>query len=185
MAPQRLGLGFLPGKRLDPQNAAVFGFGGQRVLERQRAHFLRQADGVTACVRSERTAAAAEQIDARRAVTRRAGALLAVHLFSGARDLRPVLDLMGAALAFRQLPDDAAMNNVGARLESENGVGQRYRASLLAVERGDLNFHITRPSSASWQLRACFRPSRRPVSPHLWAPPAWLRPLPRRASLQA
>src|SRR5262245_54235960 len=182
MTAQRFGLGFLHGQRLDHQNAAVLGFGGQRVLERQRTHFLRQADGVTARVRAKRSTAAAEQIDARGAVARRTGALLPIHLLAGARDLRPVLDLVGAALAFCQLPDDAAMNDVGARLEPENSVGQRDRAGLLAVERGDLNFHITRPSSASW--RACFRPWQGPVSLDLWPLPAWLRPLLQRALLQ-
>src|SRR5262249_7974219 len=44
-------------------------------------------------------------------------------------------------------------------------------------------FHITRPSSASWQLRACFRPWRQPVSLDLWPLPAWLRPLLQRALL--
>jgi hypothetical protein len=53
----------------------------------------------------------------------RAGALLPVQFLAGARDFGPVLDLMGAALAFRKLPNDAAVNNVGARLEAENGVG--------------------------------------------------------------
>src|SRR5262249_24413029 len=76
------------------------------------------------------------------------------------------------------------MNDVGARLDAENRVGQRDRAGLLAVERGDLNFHITRPSSASWQQRACFRPWHRPVSLDLWPLPAWLRPLLQRALLQ-
>src|SRR5215469_5214205 len=128
------------------------------MLERERAYLLRQANGVTARVRAERAAAAAKQIDARGAVARRAGALLPIHLLAGARDLGPILDLVGAALALRQLPHHAAMNDVDAWLQSENGVGQCDRASLFAVERGDLNFHITRPSSASWLRRACFRP---------------------------
>src|SRR5262249_21678236 len=196
MAAQRLGLGFLHAERLDHQNAAVLGLGGERMLERERAHLLRQANGVTAGVRAEGAAAAAEQIDARGAMARRAGAFLPVHFLAGARDLRPVFDLVGAALTLRQLPHHAAMNDVGARLESENGVRQRDRASLLAVERGDLNFHITRPSSASWLRPACFRSSCfRPWPwPRLWLRlwPAlfWLRSLLawprllRRASLQ-
>src|SRR4029077_484459 len=187
MAAQPFSLGFLHAERLDHQNAAVLGLGGQRMFERQRAHFFGKPDGVTARVRAERAAAATEQIDARGAVTRGAGALLPVHFLAGACDIRPVLDLMRAALAFRQLPDDAAMNDVGARLEPENRVGQRDRAGLLAIECGDLDFHITRPSSASSLRRACFRPSLRllrcPLL-HLRAPRAWLPTLLPRAWLQ-
>src|SRR5690348_17275028 len=117
MAAQRLGLGFLHGKRLDHQNAAVLGFGRQCMLERERTYLLRQPDGMTARVRSKRAPAAAEQIDSRGAVARRAGALLAIHFLAGARDLRPVFDLMRATLAFRQLPDHAAMDDVGPRFE--------------------------------------------------------------------
>src|SRR5262249_54811922 len=155
-------------------------------LERERAHLLRQPNRVTAGVRAEGSAAAAEQIDACGAVTRGAGALLPVHFLAGARDIRPVLDLMRATLAFRELPDDAAMNDIGARLEPENGVRQRDRASLLAVERGDLNFHIPPPSSASW-LRPVSRRSLRRPWPRLWPrpfAPALLPTLPRRALFQ-
>src|SRR4029077_9778914 len=76
---------------------------------------------------------------------------------------------MSAALAFGQLPDDAAVNDVGARLEPEDGVRQGDRACLLAVERGDLKLHITRPSSASCPQQV--------LPPHLSAPPAWQQPL--------
>jgi hypothetical protein len=121
------------------------------MLKRQRSHFLRQADGVTASMRAKRTAAATKQIDARRTVTRGASALLPVHFLTGAHDICAVLDLMRAALTLGQLPHDTAVNNVGARLETENGIGQRDGARFFAVERDDLEFHITRPSSVSCQ----------------------------------
>src|SRR5690349_15213772 len=108
-------------------------------------------------------------------MARRAGPLLAVHFLTGARDLRAVLDLVRAALTLGELPHDATMNDIGARLESKNGIRQRDRARLLAVERGDLNFHITRPSSASWP--ACFRLWPRPS-------PVWLRSLLQQALLR-
>ena len=123
MAAQRLGLGLFYAERLDHQNTAVLGLGRERMFKRERAYLLRQADRVTARVRTERAPAAAEQIDARGAMASRAGALLTVQFLAGARDFGPVLDLVGAALAFRQLPNDAAVNNVGARLQAENGVG--------------------------------------------------------------
>src|ERR1700733_4152610 len=150
MAAQRLGLGVLHAQRLDDDDAAVFGFGRERMPQRQRADLLRQADGVAAVVRTERAAAAAEQIDARRAVTGGAGALLAVHFLAGAVDIRPVLDRMGAAAALGELPHHTAMNEIGARLEAENGVGHSDRTGLLAVKRGDLELHVTHPSSVSW-----------------------------------
>jgi hypothetical protein len=75
----------------------------------------------------------------------RAGALLPVHLLAGAVDLGAVLHLVGAALAFGELPHHAALNDVGARLEPENGIGHRNRAGFLAVEGGDFELHVTRP----------------------------------------
>src|ERR1700679_193814 len=96
-------------------------------------------------MRAKRTAAATKQIDARRAVTRGAGTLLAVHFLAGAVDVGPVLYFMGPAAALRQLPHHTAVDEVGARLRTENGMGQGDRAGLLAVERGDFQFHVTRP----------------------------------------
>ena len=144
LAAQRLGLGVLHVQRLDDNDAVILGLGRERMLERQRADLFRQADLVAAGLRAERAAAAAEQVDPRRAVTRRAGALLPVHLLAGAVDVGAVLHLVRAGLALGQLPHHAAMNEVGARLEPEDGVGHRDRTGFLAVERRDLQFHVTR-----------------------------------------
>ena len=100
----------------------------ERVLERERAHLLRQAVLVAAHQRTERTAAAAEQVGAGRAVTGAAGALLRVHLLAGAVDLGAVLDLVGAGAALGELPAHAALQQVGARLETENRVRKLDRA---------------------------------------------------------
>ena len=145
LAAQRLGLGFLQIQRVDDDDAVVFCFGGQRMLERQRAHLLRQADFMAAWMRAEGTATASEQIDARRAMAGRTGALLAIHLLAGAMDVGTVFDGVRAGLPLGQLPNDAAMNNVSARLEPENGVGHGNRAGLLAVEGSDFQLHITPP----------------------------------------
>ena len=80
-------------------------------------------------------------------MTGAAGALLRVHLLAGAPDLGAVLGLVGAALALGELPVDAALDDVGARLEAEDRIRQRDRAGFLAVEGGDLQFHVTRPPS--------------------------------------
>src|SRR5262249_54602804 len=117
----------------------------------KRPHLLRQVDGVAAHQGPEGAAAAAEQVGAGRAVTGAAGALLAIHFFAGAPDLGAVLHLVGAALALGELPVDAALDQVGARIEAENGIRQLDRARRLAVEAGDLQFHVTlppRPGSA-------------------------------------
>ncbi len=111
------------------------------MAQRQRADLLRQADFVAASMRTERTAAAAEQIDARRTVAGRTGALLPVHLLAGAVHVGAILHLMGAAPTLGELPHHAAMNEISARLEPEYGVGQRDRAGFLAVEGGDFEFH--------------------------------------------
>src|SRR5262249_37917900 len=134
-------------------------------------------------MRAEGAPATAEQIDARRTVARRTSPFLPVHFLTGTVNLRPIFHLMRATLPLCQLPDDAAVNDVGARLKTENGIRHGDRARFLALEGGDLELHITRPSLVSWQLRACFRPLQRPALLHLWALPAWPRPL-RRAWLQ-
>ena len=140
-------------------------------LQRERAHLLRQADGVAAHDGTEGPAAAAELRHARRAVTGAAGALLGIHLLAGAADFAAVLGLVGAALALGELPVDAALEDVGARLEPEDRVRQAHRAGLLAVERGDLQFHVMRPP-AWWRSRpAPLPPARRrilrPASPRI------------------
>src|SRR5580704_2634362 len=114
------------------------------MLERQRADLLRQADLVAAGLRTERAAAAAEQVDAGGAVARRTGALLPVHLLAGAVDVGAVFHLVGAGPTFGQLPHYATMNEIVARLEPKNSVRYRDRAGVLAVERRDLQFHVTR-----------------------------------------
>src|SRR5471032_331208 len=104
------------------------------MAQRQRANLLRQRECVAAHHRTERAAAAAELRHAGRAVTRTAGALLLVHLLAGAPDIGAPLRLVGAGLALGELPVDAALDDVLARLETENGVRQLHRAGVLALK---------------------------------------------------
>src|SRR6185436_3542055 len=138
---QLAGLGFLQRERIDDDDRAVLGLGRERVAQRERAHLLRHAYLVAARGRTERTAAAAEQVHARRAVTGLTGALLLVHLLARAPDFRTVLHVMGAALALGELPDHVALNEIVARLEAEDLVRQRDFAAVLAFEGGDFEFH--------------------------------------------
>ena len=72
-----------------------------------------------------------------------AGALLLVHLLAGTPDVGTPLHRMGAGAALGELPDDAALDEILARLQSEDVVGQADRTLGLAVERRDFQFHVT------------------------------------------
>src|SRR5262249_53831921 len=116
----------------------------------------------------ERAPAAAEQVDPGGAMAGGAGTLLAIHLLPGALDLGAVLDVVRAALPLGELPGDAAVQDVGARLEAEDRLRQLDRARRLAVKRHDLQFHVTLPPARpAARLR---RTARRKTSPRPRAP---------------
>src|SRR5262249_25081772 len=96
-----------------------------------------QSDLVTARGRAEGAAATTKDVDPGRSVPRAAGAFLTVHFLAGAIDVGAVLDRMGAGAALGELPDDAALDDVGARLEAEDRVRPRDRAGRLPIEGGD------------------------------------------------
>src|SRR6201987_4474076 len=104
------------------------------MLERKRANLLRQVGGVRTHHRTERTAAATELRHAGRAVTGTAGALLLVHLLAGTPDIGATLRLVGAGLALVQLPLHATLDDVGARLETEDRVRELDRTGVLAFK---------------------------------------------------
>src|SRR6478736_1087749 len=145
MTDQRLGLGFLDLRIVDHDQPAVLGLRRQRMLERQRAHLLRQAGLVRANNRAERTATAAELRHAGRAVTGATGALLLVHLLAGAPDFGAAFCLVRSGLALVELPLHATLNDVGTGLETENRVRELDRSGLLAFKGCDFQFHLTRP----------------------------------------
>src|ERR1700730_778848 len=91
--------------------------------------------------RTERLAAAAEEPWPRRAVPGAAGALFRVHLPTAAPDLRAQFGLVRPTLAARELPGDAALQDVGAGLEAEDRVRKLNRSRFLAVERADGELH--------------------------------------------
>src|SRR5262249_39050806 len=92
-------------------------------------------------------AGAGEQVGAHRAVTGAAGTLLGVHLLAGAPDVGAVLHRVRACAPLGELPLDAALQDVDARLEAEDGIREVDRARLGAVEGRDLQFHLTPPLS--------------------------------------
>src|SRR5579883_3380650 len=75
----------------------------------------------------------------------RSGALLPIHLLAGAGDLGPLLDRVGPGAPLGELPQHAALHDVGTRLETENGVRQLDRSGRGAIQHGDCHFHVTPP----------------------------------------
>src|SRR6185503_13650762 len=116
-------------------------------------------------MRTERTAAAAEQVGAHRAMAGAAGALLRMHLLAGAVDVGAVLHRMGAGAALGELPHDAALDQVGTRLEAEYVLVERNRSGFLAVEGCDLEVHHAPPSFASPGALAASDAVASPVAP--------------------
>src|SRR5947207_10542587 len=145
MSDQRLGLGRIELRRFDHDQAAVLCLGRKRMAKRQGANLLWQVDRVRTHHGTERAATTAELRHPGRAVTRAAGALLLVHFLAGAPDVRAALGLVGPRLALGELPLHAALNDILARLETENLVRQLNRTGGLAFKRCDFQFHLTRP----------------------------------------
>src|SRR5262249_22073372 len=120
-----------------------------------------------------------KQIGAGRAMTRRSGPLLPIHLLTGAIDLAAVLHVMGAALTARELPAYAAVEDVGARGETENAVRQIDRARRRAVQCRNVQLHLSRlpslPERRLQQAQAARRllPLRSPAGGTF---PAWADP---------
>src|SRR3954468_19898408 len=111
----------------------------------QRANLFGQIGRMRPHDRSERTSAAAELRHTRGAVASAARALLLVHLLAGAPDVRPALGLVSPGLTLGKLPLHAALDDVLARLQTEDLVGKLNRAGRLALKRCDFQFHLTRP----------------------------------------
>src|SRR3954449_3046948 len=111
----------------------------------QRANLFGQIGRMRPHDRSERTSAAAELRHTRGAVASAARALLLVHLLAGAPDVRPALGLVSPGLTLGKLPLHAALDDVLARLQTEDLVGKLNRTGRLALKRCDFQFHLTRP----------------------------------------
>src|SRR6185503_10329354 len=158
---ERLGLRLGDRSLVEDDDAAVLGLRREGVTQRERAHLLRQVVGVAAHHRAEHAGAAAEVRRAGRTVTGAAGALLRVHLLAGPHDVVAVLGLVRAGLALGELPIDAALDQVGARLEPEDVLRQAERAGFLTLEGGDFHIHLTRPPAGPAL----------PPSPRTWRPP--------------
>jgi hypothetical protein len=87
-----------------------------------------------------RLTAADEHRSAAIAVTGGAAALLATELLAGAGNVGALARAAGGAAALFELPGDDAVQNVGARFETEYGVVQLHIASLAASRVLTLTF---------------------------------------------
>src|SRR4029077_17490599 len=83
---------------------------------------------------------------------------LLVHLLAGAPDLGAALGLVGAGLALVELPLHAALDDVLARLEAEDAVGELDRTGRLALKRCYFQFHHA-PSPWAGASAACSPPA--------------------------
>ncbi len=102
----------------------AFSLGRQRMTQSQGAHLLRQVMRMAAHDRTMSLATAAELRRTRRMVTGATGTLLLVHLGAGAVDLGAALGLVRALLLLGELPAHHALQDVLARLETENLIGE-------------------------------------------------------------
>ena len=104
------------------------------MLQSESADLLGQVVRMAADLRAEGTTAAPELGSARGAVTGAAGALLLVDLLRRPVDVRTVLDGVRAGLALRELPADATGKQIGARLETEDGLVQIDRTGASRLQ---------------------------------------------------
>src|SRR6185437_6170977 len=81
---------------------------------------------------------------AQRALARLAGALLLEGLLGRAGDVRDALGLVRTGAALGELPVDDARQNVGARRQAEDAVGELDGADFLGFEIMDLDLHRSR-----------------------------------------
>ena len=156
-ADQRLGLGLGQLQLVDDDDASRLGLGRQRMLQAERAHLLRQVVLMAADDRAVGLAAAAELRSASRMVTGAARTLLLVHLGAGARDFGAALGLVRALLLLGELPAHDALQDVLARIEAEDLVGELHLAGVLAGEGCDLEIHYSAPSVAGASVLAAAR----------------------------
>src|SRR5262245_5704863 len=70
-----------------------------------------------------------------------AGALLPVHLLARDGDFRPILHVMRAGHALQELIAHHAVDQILARLQSEDGIAEFHLAGALGIERLDGRFH--------------------------------------------
>src|SRR5262249_49472416 len=126
---------------VEHHDVAVLGLGRQRVLEAQRLHLLRQIELVAVHDRTHGLGAPDVERSGTRTVTGAAAALLRAGLLLRAVHFRAGQDLVIAAAALGELPNDHALDQILARLKTEDGVVEFDFTGRLVVEIEDFRLH--------------------------------------------
>src|ERR1700749_3963844 len=108
------------------------------MLQTERLDLLRQVEFVAVHHRTHRLRTADEERRRTLAATCATAALLRTVLLLRAVHFRARQDLVIAAAALGELPDDDALDQIRARLETEDGVVQFDFTGRLVVEIEDL-----------------------------------------------
>src|SRR5579871_2721758 len=129
------------------------------MLQPEGAHLLRQIERVAVLDRAHRLCAAHEEGRRSRTMARLAGALLAIHLLFGTIDFASREHLVCAGAALRELPYDDSLQEIGARLESKNGIVEFDVACCVPIEMEDFRLHDVSPSccAGAAPLRSALR----------------------------
>src|SRR5207253_2307832 len=142
LALQGGGLRLLHVQIVDDDQIAAFGLGRERHLQAERADLLVQRRIEVADPRAVRLAAADEDRSAAIAVTGGAATLLPAVFLAGAGDIGALAGGAGGAAALLELPGDDAVQDVGARLDTEHLIIELQVGALaLAVEALNLDLH--------------------------------------------
>ncbi|CAK7255883.1 protein of unknown function [Shinella sp. WSC3-e] len=115
------------------------------MTQAERANLLGQVVGVAAGYRAVSLGTAAELRSARGMVTSAARTLLLVHFGAGAGNFTAGQRLVRALLLLGELPADDAGDDVFARLQAEDRVGEGDLAGVLPVEGRDFEIHDQAP----------------------------------------
>src|SRR5690606_14851169 len=137
---ESLGLGILQLKAVD-DHEAVLCLGGKRHLETESANLLVERLLKLALAGTVSLTTTDKHRSAAIAVTSRAAALLATPLLARASNVRTLASSAGSATTVFELPGNDAVQDVSARLNTENGVIELDVASSVAVEILDLHLH--------------------------------------------
>ena len=146
VALQRLRLGVLQLQAVE-DDEAILRLAAERHLQAKRADLLVERLLELALARAVRLPAADEDRGGAGTMASHAAALLLAELLAGAIDVGTLLRRTGRAARVLALPRHHAVQDVGTRLDAEDGIVEFHVAGSLAVEFLDLHLHGDQPSS--------------------------------------
>src|SRR5258706_5114284 len=147
---QGLGLDFRDGRRTQHDQLGGPRLGGQRMAQSRRANLLRKIEFMASHHRSHGLAAADKERRRARAVAGRTGALLAIDLLGRAVHFAAGLGLVRSGAALGELPDDDALDQIGAGLQAKNVVLEIDFARIGGIEGEHFGFHCALSAVAAF-----------------------------------